>query len=188
MDSTIYAFTPPGTNPPFLNIRDTEDGRIVVSVRSGMSNETAASGAVPAHAEMELPLEELAKLAVAVIGRATGGKTPILMLPTETPPSVAKALNSTLAAFWPVAQEMLAMHVAAQHRGPREAGPLTPVIRPAAKRTEEVDVQPERMEEIIEEGEDEASLDRLAAIPAETLTTLTEQPDGDEPAADQEVR
>lgn len=196
MDNTIFAYTPPGDAPPFINIRETAEGRVILSVRGCVLDGEGAVISNPI-AEVEVPIETLAQLGVSAIGHATGGKQPILMLPTETPKDVSDALNLTLRAFWPVAQRMHALEHelrVTKHFSilPREAPADTAVARPQPSRVEEIDVQPERMEEMLDEpAEEPERLDTLAAIPADTLNTLTEPADGNaeaEEAGSQEVR
>lgn len=194
MHDTIFAYTPPGAVPPFFNLREDEEGRIFLTVRGCILDGEGAVVGSPI-AEIEVPLETLAQLGVAAVGRATGGKQPILMLPTETPPDVANALNATLRAMWPVAQRMSALEQelsVTRHFSilPREAPHDTVVARPQPSRVEEIEVEAERMDELVEQAEEVGTADQIATGLDNPANYTVEIEDGNaeaEEAGNQEV-
>jgi hypothetical protein len=67
MYKNIYAYTPPGSAPPFISINEDEEGIVSLTVRSLPRVE----GEPQPIAQMNISEEELLKLAIAVLNWAS---------------------------------------------------------------------------------------------------------------------
>lgn len=147
MHNNIFAYTPPGLNPPYLSFNQREDGVLELHVRS----ETADENTVASAASIELPADVAAQFAVTTLVALTGGERPILLLPSWCSPKVAQIVNAMVRNIWPLVLRNRDLETQMVNREPREAAPDTPVMRPTGGQHYHYPVDSVDAERIVEE-------------------------------------